>query len=201
MNIWLSKKCISIGSHTICQSLKKKARVDSSKEMPQKYERRSITLLKLQQFILMHLLRGWHFLCRKENTIRVVHEAGNDASKIVNFKFYAQKNRFIAHIQFFMTVNHIKWSCSFFFCENCMGFSKWAKSNKSSSHTKHFQANDRLFLFFWKTGHVAIVPLEQRGTVSSEWYTTICLPVVFQEIRKTNRQRRITHLKKRLMHS
>ena len=32
----------------------------------------------------------------------------------------------------------------------------------------------------------AIVPLEQRRTISSKWYTTICLPVVFQEIRKTS---------------
>ena len=56
---------------------------------------------------------------------------------------------------------------------------------------KHFQANDRLF-FRKKTGHVAIVPLEQRRTVTSEWYTNICLPVVFQELRKTNRRRRIT---------
>ena len=46
--------------------------------------------------------------------------------------------------------------------------------------------------FFGKTGHVAIVPLEQRRTVNSEWYTTICVPVVFQEIRKTNRRRRIS---------
>ena len=46
--------------------------------------------------------------------------------------------------------------------------------------------------FFGKTGYVAIVPLEQRRTVNSKWYTTICLPVVFQEIRKTNRRRRIT---------
>ena len=43
--------------------------------------------------------------------------------------------------------------------------------------------------FFGKTGHVAIVALEQRTTVNFEWYTTICLPVVFQEIRKTNRRR------------
>ena len=55
---------------------------------------------------------------------------------------------------------------------------------------KHFQANDRLF--FGNTGHVAIVPLEQRRTVNSEWYTIIYLPVVFQEIRKTNPRRRIT---------
>ena len=53
-----------------------------------------------------------------------------------------------------------------------------------------FQANDRLF--FDKTGHVAMVPLEQRRTVNSEWYTTICLPVVFQEIRIINRRRRTT---------
>ena len=48
-----------------------------------------------------------------------------------------------------------------------------------------------LACFFGKTGHVAIVALDQRWTVNSEWYTTICLPVVFQEIRITNRRRRI----------
>ena len=31
--------------------------------------------------------------------------------------------------------------------------------------------------FFVKIGQVAIVPLEQRRTVNSEWYTTICLPL------------------------
>ena len=46
--------------------------------------------------------------------------------------------------------------------------------------------------FFGKTGYVAVVPLEQRRTVNSEWYTIICLPVVVQEIRKTNRRRKIT---------
>ena len=46
--------------------------------------------------------------------------------------------------------------------------------------------------FCGKTGHVAIVPLDQCRTFNSEWYTTICLPVVFQEIRKTNRRKRIT---------
>lgn len=45
--------------------------------------------------------------------------------------------------------------------------------------------------FFGKTGHVATVPLEQRRTVNSEWYTTICLPEVFGEIRKANKRRRI----------
>ena len=46
--------------------------------------------------------------------------------------------------------------------------------------------------FFGKTRHVGIVPLKQRRTVNSEWYTTSCLPVVFQEIKETNRRRRIT---------
>lgn len=45
--------------------------------------------------------------------------------------------------------------------------------------------------FFGITGHVATVPLEQRRTVNSKWYTTICLTKVFGEIRKTNCQRRI----------
>ena len=40
MNIWLSKKFFfGVGFNTICQSLKKKARVDWSKEMLQKYDR------------------------------------------------------------------------------------------------------------------------------------------------------------------
>ena len=45
--------------------------------------------------------------------------------------------------------------------------------------------------FFGKT-HGAIVSLAQRRTVNSEWYITIPLPVGFQEIRITNRRRRIT---------
>lgn len=45
--------------------------------------------------------------------------------------------------------------------------------------------------FFGITGHVATVALEQRRTVNSEWYTTICLPVVIGEIRKTQKKRRI----------
>ena len=45
--------------------------------------------------------------------------------------------------------------------------------------------------FFCKTVHVATVPLEHRRTLNSEWYTTICLPKVFGEIRKTNKSRRI----------
>ncbi|GBP17689.1 Mariner Mos1 transposase [Eumeta japonica] len=46
---------------------------------------------------------------------------------------------------------------------------------------KHFQAN----------GHVVTVPLDNRKTIHSEWYKTICLPEVFEEIRKDNRQSRI----------
>jgi [histone H3]-lysine36 N-dimethyltransferase SETMAR len=45
--------------------------------------------------------------------------------------------------------------------------------------------------FFGKTGHVATVALEQRRTVNSEWYTTICLPEVFKEMREKNKRRRI----------
>ena len=61
----------------------------------------------------------------------------------------------------------------------------------ASSHTRS-TSKQMITCFFGKTGHVAIVPLEQRRTINSEWCTTICLPVVFKEIRKTNRQWRIT---------
>ncbi|GBP73156.1 hypothetical protein EVAR_52583_1 [Eumeta japonica] len=37
--------------------------------------------------------------------------------------------------------------------------------------------------FFGINGHLLIVPLENRKTVNSEWYTTICLPEVFEEFR------------------
>lgn len=60
------------------------------------------------------------------------------------------------------------------------------KVTRSRSTSKQMVA-----CFFAKTGHVATVPLEQRRTVNSEWYTTICLPEVFGELRKTNRRRRI----------
>ena len=45
--------------------------------------------------------------------------------------------------------------------------------------------------FFGCTGHVATIPLEDRRSVNAEWYTTICLPTVFDEIRKKNKKRRI----------
>lgn len=45
--------------------------------------------------------------------------------------------------------------------------------------------------FFGINGHIATIPLENRKTVNSEWYTTICLPEIFKEIRKNNQRRRI----------
>lgn len=45
--------------------------------------------------------------------------------------------------------------------------------------------------FFGMSGHIATVPLVERKTVNSEWYTTTCLPKVFGEIRKNNFKRRI----------
>lgn len=45
--------------------------------------------------------------------------------------------------------------------------------------------------FFRKTGHLVTVALEYRKTVNSELYATICLPIVYGEIRKTNMNCRI----------
>jgi len=45
--------------------------------------------------------------------------------------------------------------------------------------------------FFGKTAHVATFPLEQRRKVNSAWYTTVCLPEVFGEIRRKNQRTRI----------
>lgn len=38
--------------------------------------------------------------------------------------------------------------------------------------------------FFSCTGHVATVPLEDRRTVNADWYTSVCLPIVFKEVRE-----------------
>lgn len=45
--------------------------------------------------------------------------------------------------------------------------------------------------FVSKSGHVATIPLEDRRTVNADWYTTICLPSIFAELRKKNPSRRI----------
>ena len=38
--------------------------------------------------------------------------------------------------------------------------------------------------FFAKFGHVAIIPLEDRKTVTADWYVNHCLPKIFQAWRK-----------------
>ena len=72
----------------------------------------------------------------------------------------------------------------------CMGVSRWAKSNKSCCTRS--TSKQMIACFFGKTVYVVIIPLEQRRTVNSEWYSTVCSPVVFQEIRKTKSRKRIT---------
>ncbi|XP_031634629.1 histone-lysine N-methyltransferase SETMAR-like, partial [Contarinia nasturtii] len=52
-------------------------------------------------------------------------------------------------------------------------------------------AKQMVACFFAISGHVATVPLEDRKTVNSDWYTTIFLPEVFGELRKNNHRRRI----------
>jgi len=45
--------------------------------------------------------------------------------------------------------------------------------------------------FFGYTGHVTTVALEDRRIVNTDWCTTICLPEVINELRRTNRNHRI----------
>ena len=66
------------------------------------------------------------------------------------------------------------------------------ESNPTKVAQARSTSKQMIVCFFRKTGPIAIVPLEQCRAVNSEWHTTICLPVVSQEIRKTNRRRRIT---------
>ncbi|CAH1960199.1 unnamed protein product [Acanthoscelides obtectus] len=45
--------------------------------------------------------------------------------------------------------------------------------------------------FVSKAGHIATIPLNEQRTVTTDWYTTICLPKVITELRKINPERRI----------
>ncbi|CAH1959965.1 unnamed protein product [Acanthoscelides obtectus] len=45
--------------------------------------------------------------------------------------------------------------------------------------------------FVSKAGHIATIPLNEQRTVTADWYTTICLPKVINELRKINPERRI----------
>lgn len=45
--------------------------------------------------------------------------------------------------------------------------------------------------FVSKSGHVATVALEDQRTVNADWYTSVCLPIVFAQLRKNNPKRRI----------
>ncbi|CAH1972355.1 unnamed protein product [Acanthoscelides obtectus] len=45
--------------------------------------------------------------------------------------------------------------------------------------------------FVSKSGHSATIPLNEKRTVTADWYTTICLPKVITELRNINPERRI----------
>jgi histone-lysine N-methyltransferase SETMAR len=46
-------------------------------------------------------------------------------------------------------------------------------------------AKQMLAVFFRRSGLVTIVPLREQRTVNAEWYCTVCLPAVFNELRKS----------------
>ena len=50
-------------------------------------------------------------------------------------------------------------------------------------------AKQMIACFFGYAGHVTVT-LENRRTVNTDWYTTIYLPDVTNELRTTNRNRR-----------
>ena len=46
--------------------------------------------------------------------------------------------------------------------------------------------------FFGISGHVATVVLEDRRTVTSQWYATVCLPAVFTKIEERGPKTRLS---------
>ena len=144
MDIWLSKKFLRVGSHTICQSLKKRLVSIGRK----KFSKNTIVVLRNTS------MTSWQVMNRGFTRMRLTV---NSSRLYGCFKMSQIQQQLLAH-----EALPSKWP-SFFFRKN------WTCRNLSY-----------------------VVSLEQRRTVNSDWYTTICLPVVFQEIRKTNRRRWIT---------
>lgn len=52
-------------------------------------------------------------------------------------------------------------------------------------------AKQMIACFFSKSGHVCTVLLNNKRTVNAEWYTTTCLPTVFEKVRETRPRSRI----------
>ncbi|CAH1991205.1 unnamed protein product [Acanthoscelides obtectus] len=66
------------------------------------------------------------------------------------------------------------------------GEKKPTKVIRSQSVSKKMVAE-----FVSKADHIATIPLNEQRTVTTDWYTTICLPKVITELRKINPERRI----------
>lgn len=70
----------------------------------------------------------------------------------------------------------------------------WVFENESAP-TKVVREKSRnkkmVAIFFGITGHVSTVALEDRRTVNAEWYTTVCLPQVLQNVREKRPRGRI----------
>ena len=140
MNIWLSKKFIRVGSHTICQSLQKSlVSIDRKK-----YSKNTIVVLQNRSMTSWQVIhRGFTRMSPKVNSSRLYG----------CFKMSQIQQKLLAHEAF---------------------PSKWSP-------------------VFWKNG--TCCNRTTRTTQNSQFWVVhnhICLPVVFPEIRKTNRRRWFT---------
>ncbi|CAH1989497.1 unnamed protein product [Acanthoscelides obtectus] len=70
---------------------------------------------------------------------------------------------------------------SWIYCEE-----KPTKVIRSRSVSKKMVAT-----FVSKASHIATIPLNEQGTITADWYTTICFPKVITELRRINAEKRI----------
>lgn len=78
--------------------------------------------------------------------------------------------------------------------ENNQQSSVWVFQDEpnQTKFTGALSTSYQMVTFFQETRYIATVFLDKCKSVNSEWYTSVYLPKVFKEIRKTNRNRRIT---------
>lgn len=70
----------------------------------------------------------------------------------------------------------------------CMGVRRRQQTNKIEAGGS---VGKKMIASFSRTGPVCTIPLEEQKTVNAEWYTTICLPSVFEKVREKRPRSRI----------
>ncbi|CAH2000280.1 unnamed protein product [Acanthoscelides obtectus] len=143
-----------------------------------KISKTSIQKMLLEELLVRKLVSRWipHLLTEEQKAARV-----NWCQKTLD-RFNSRNTKNVYSI--------VSGDESWIYCyepENKRQSAVWpTKVIRSRSVSKKMVA-----IFVSKTSHIATISLNEQRTVTTDWYTTICLPKVITGLRKINPERRI----------